>query len=306
MKFPKLNIFNMNRNGKGVRKGEDDSLTLKNMPKLFFRKLTKLLSLNFPMLPLLLIPFIEAYLYVTANTMPSQTHPAFSSLFGLNTIAQTPGVTSLLGVFGSQFGLQTYDKLRYSIAIILIFIMAIIWGWINVGATYCARGMVKGDPVFITSDFFYAVKRNFWQGLLIGIIDFVCLAVLGFDLFYFSTRGGTLVLDFMFFALCAVLIIYMFMRYYMYMILVTFNIKTIKLFKNSLIFSILGIKRNLISLLGIVAVVGLNALLILLFWSIGLAWIAIPLILPAIYLMPTIVYFKAYGTWPIIEKYMID
>ena len=300
-------LFDMNRNGRGVPKNEPKlKPTLGNLPKIFYRKFTKLLSLNFMMLPIWLLPLAEAWLYVTAPTMPSQTHGAFSSVFGIGTIAQSPAIASLQGILGFQLGLQTYDKLRYFVAGLLLIVLALIWGWINVGVTYITREMFKGEAVFIWSDFWYAVKKNLWQGLWLGLIDFFCSAMLIYDLFFFGTRGGTFGLDFMFFALCAVVLIYMFMRYYMYLILVTFNIKTLKLLKNSLIFSILGIKRNLLSFFAVFVVLLLNAALIVLFWSVGIAWVAIPLILPLIYLLPTLKFFKTYGAYPVIEKYMIN
>ena len=84
--------------------------------------------------------------------------------------------------------------------------------------------------------------------------------------------------------------------------LVTFDIKIKKIFKNALIFSVLGIGRNLMSLLGMVLIIGLNILLVLLLWPLG---IVVPLIFPLIYLLPTINLFISYGAYPVIEKYMI-
>ncbi len=87
------------------------------------------------------------------------------------------------------------------------------------------------------------------------------------------------------------------------MIIVTFDISFYKLLKNSLIFSILGIKRNLMVLLAIAVVAGLNILLALMLWPFGMQGVAV--ILPVLYLLPTITLFKAYGAYPVIEKYMI-
>lgn len=300
----KFKLFDLNRDGPGVSKDEIPLVpNLWNMPKFYFRNFTKVLSLNFPMLPVWLLPFLAAYLYVTAPSMPTETSIAFSSLLGIKTINPTPGIISLLGIHGFQLPLQTYDGVRIWVTVGIAVVFAVLWGWVNVGATYCARGMFRGDPVFIWSDFTHAVKRNLWQGLLVGVLDTVCISVLIFDFIYFSNVGGTFTLDFFYFAILGVCLIYMFMRYYIYMIIVTFDISFYKLLKNSLIFSILGIKRNLMVLLAIAVVAGLNILLALMLWPFGMQGVAV--ILPVLYLLPTITLFKAYGAYPVIEKYMI-
>ena len=84
--------------------------------------------------------------------------------------------------------------------------------------------------------------------------------------------------------------------------LVTFDIKIKKIFKNALIFSVLGIGRNLMSLLGMVLLIGLNVLLALMLWPLG---VVVPLILPLIYLLPSVNLLISYGAYPVIEKYMI-
>ncbi|MCQ2426907.1 MAG: hypothetical protein MJ137_00710 [Clostridia bacterium] len=299
----KLKLFDMNRDGKGVSKDEKPlKPTLWNLPKFYFRHFTKVLNLNFVMLPIWIIPFVLVYLYTVADSIGTQTNVVYSTLYGISVINPTPGIMSLIGVFGSQLPLQTYGPGRIIVSFALILLLAVLWGWINLGATYCARGIFRGDPVFIWSDFKYAVSRNLWQGLLIGILDFAACCILGYDLFYFAQRGGTFWLDFFFFGICGAVAIYFFMRFYIYLLLVTFDIKTGKLIKNSLIFSILGIKRNLIGLLAIFIVIALNVALVLLFWSVQFV---VPLILPIIYLLPSIVLFTVYSAYPVIDRYMI-
>ena len=77
----------------------------------------------------------------------------------------------------------------------------------------------------------------------------------------------------------------------------------LKLFKNALIFSVLGIKRNVAAFFGIVLIIGINLLLILGGLSIGLAT---PLILPLFYLLGVSGFITTYAAYPVIKKYMID
>ena len=57
----------------------------------------------------------------------------------------------------------------------------------------------------------------------------------------------------MFWSTVILFVLYFVMRYYMYVQMVTFKLKIFKIFKNSLIFALIGIKRNVVAFLGILA-----------------------------------------------------
>ncbi len=302
-KQKKFKLFDMNRDGPGVSKDEKPFVpNLINMPKFYFRNFTRVISLNFLMIPLLLIPLAVVYLFLIAPTTPSATSVIYTTVYGSHVIGESSVWATLLGSCGVQLNLPTFSPAVIWIMIALAILMAIIWGWINVGATYCTRNMLRGDPVFMTSDFFYAIKRNLWSGLLLGLLDFAIIAILVIDFVYFSRIGGTFMLDFFYFAICTLCIIYFFMRFYIYLMLITFDIKIKKIFKNALIFSVLGIGRNLMGFLGMAAVIAVNIILVMILWPMG---IVVPLIFPLIYLLPTVNLFISYGAYPVIEKYMI-
>ena len=63
---------------------------------------------------------------------------------------------------------------------------ALLFGIFNAGTTYLMRGYVRGDPVYIFSDFKYALKHNFLQSVILGIIDIVIVVLLVFDIFFWS------------------------------------------------------------------------------------------------------------------------
>lgn len=300
----KFKLFDMNRDGPGVSKDEKPFVpNLQSMPKFYFRNFTRVLSLNFLMLPLLIIPLIVVYLFIIAPTTPSETSVLYTTLYGSHLLGESSVWSTLLGAYGVQLNLPTFSPAVIWVMLGLGLLLAIIWGWVNVGATYCTRNMLKGDPVFMTSDFFYAIKRNLWSGLLLGLIDFGIIAILIFDFVYFSQIGGSFMIDFFYFAICGLCIIYFFMRFYIYLMLVTFDIKIKKIFKNALIFSVLGIGRNLMSLLGIVVLIAINIALVMVLWPMG---VVAPIILPLIYLLPSMNLLITYGAYPVIEKYMIN
>ena len=109
-------------------------------------------------------------------------------------------------------------------------------------------------------------------------------------------------LDFFFFVTVAMCILYMIMRFYIYQMLITFDLKNINIFKNALIFTALGIKRNLMALLGIMFLLLMNAGLILLLLPLG---VTVTLILPLLYLLSFLGFIQTYCAFPVIDKYMI-
>ena len=80
---------------------------------------------------------------------------------------------------------------------------------------------------------------------------------------------------------------------------ITFDIKTIKIFKNALIFVPLGIKRNALAIVWVIAIVGINVLLCILYLPLGI-------VLPLLYVLSVPSFTTAYAAYPIIQKYMID
>jgi len=101
----------------------------------------------------------------------------------------------------------------------------------------------------------------------------------------------------------ALIVLYIIFRFYIYLMAVTFDMKISKIFKNALIFIVLGIKRNIMALIGLAAVTAIAILFIVLFLPMGLG---VTLVLPFIYYLGTCGFIYTYAAYPIIEKYMIQ
>ena len=84
--------------------------------------------------------------------------------------------------------------------------------------------------------------------------------------------------------------------------MLTFDLSVRKILKNALIFTVLGIKRNLLAMLGIVLFLAIHIVLIKVFLSMG---ITIPIVLPFFYAMAIMKFITTYAAFPVIEKYMI-
>jgi uncharacterized membrane protein YesL len=81
--------------------------------------------------------------------------------------------------------------------------------------------------------------------------------------------------------------------------LITFDLKIFKLYKNAFIFAILGGKRNMLAVTGIGLAMLLNYSLLIIFLPLGI-------IAPFIILFSTGAFMGAYAAYPKIKEIMID
>lgn len=302
-KQKKFKLFDMNRDGKGVYEQESRKPTLKFFFVLLFRKFTQLLQVNLLMLGMVIPLLIIAGMYLLGSKTPSLTDSLYAPLHGMTEILPSPSLTVLTDLAGIQMELPVFSTTMNIVMIVSILFLAVTFGWQNTGSTYVLRGLFRGDAVFVFTDYFYAIKRNWKQAFFLGLMDFIFSAVLIMDFIFFFYRTGTFRMDVMYFLIFAIALIYLAMRFYLYHLLITFNLSNFKILKNSLIFSVLGIKRNVMAVLGIVLLLVIHLFFIL--WLLP-SGITIPLVLPFVYIFAIFGFMTTYAAYPIIDRYMIE
>ena len=301
---PKIRLFDINRDGKGVEKGEDTTPNLKYFFKQYARKFTKILSatmiMNVQIFPLL----IGLFLYFFANpTTPTAYYTEFPALYGISQLGGDMVNTVNTNAFLTQFGLPAYNTYVYWVIGVLAVFHIATFGLQMVGSTYLMRGLVRGDSVFIISDYFYAIKKNWKQGLVMGFVDTACIALLGFNFVYFLNVDPSGFTNFMYAMTVALILMYFVFRFYIYLILITFNIKLFKAIKNSFIFVALGLKRNFLGLMGIALLTAFAVALVILLTPLGAGFV---IVLPLVYYLGSCGFIATYAAYPVIKQYMID
>ena len=298
----KFKLFDFNREGEGVEKIDEGPKNFKNFFKFFGRKFYKLLSVNLMMIFLILPIIVSIFVYIMGPTTEAHTDVLFPTAFSAAFISQNPATDLMLNVNSFQLSIPVYNSYVYYIIAVIAVVYVITFGWQNVGSNYLLRGMVRGDAVFIISDYFYSIKKNFKQGFLIGLFDALVIFALIIDFVFFYYQPIGFGMNFMYYVIVALIFIYAVMRPYIYLQMITFDMKFKKILKNALIFTVLGIKRNIMSVLGIVAIAAVNIALIMLLAPLN---IILPLILPIFYFVATAGFISIYAAYPVIEKYMI-
>ena len=190
-KKKRFKLFDTQREGKGITK-EQANLppNLKKFFILYRRDFSRLLSVNmlfvlgnFPVF-FLLLPLSGMFSVNFATPFMSAAPLFFGVTAGAEAGMSAPQL-ALNGILGAQTGASTYLPIAYlffGLSLLTLF----TFGLVNVGTAYVLRNMIKGDPVFVWNDFWYAVKRNFKQGFLFGILDLFLLVLLPFNIFYYS------------------------------------------------------------------------------------------------------------------------
>ena len=154
----------MNRDGKGVDPGEDRTPNLKFFFKQLGRKFSKLLSLNMIMMfqALPIVAVVLLYFFATPTT-PTFVYSEYPVLYGMDFASSSAVTSTNLSVFGYQLGIPEHGAWTYWLIGAIIVVFVLTYGWQKVGAIYVPRGLVRGDSVFILSDFFYGIKKNLKQ-----------------------------------------------------------------------------------------------------------------------------------------------
>ncbi|MBQ7011029.1 MAG: DUF624 domain-containing protein [Clostridia bacterium] len=297
----KFKLFDSQREGPGVLKNERKlKYDLYSYFVRMWRNMSKLVSVN-----LLYVvgnfPLFFALIAMTGRFNISSTapnNPLFSVLHGVMLHDETPALLPLLAAMGEQTEISALGPLAlvfYALSALVIF----TFGIVNSGTAYVLRNIVSGDPVYPWSDFWYAVKRNWKQGLLFGILDALAIFILYFDMSYFWQTTGTLATNIMFYTTLVCCFVYFFMRFYIYIMLVTFDLSIFKLIKNGMIFAILGFGRNLLALIGIALISYLNLIIFSFFPSLGLA-------LPLLITLALLCYTATFVAYYKIKDIMID
>jgi uncharacterized membrane protein YesL len=166
---------------------------------------------------------------------------------------------------------------------------------ITSGLTYILRNFARQEHTFLWMDFIDTIKKNWRQSLAVGAIDFIFYFIMLFSIGFYNKLLSVnswyllpLILS------VIVTAIFTFMQFYIYLMLISFELTIKQLFKNAFILSFAGFGRNII----VTIFCGLLALGVFIFWP------ASALLIPFI-LISTFGFIIVFNIWPIIKSYLI-
>lgn len=271
-----------NRPGKGVDKNEPQKNAFFHFFELFGRKFFRLVTFNLfyfaCMLPLIIAFYnlFYSWLYQIAG-------------LGGDDVVVLPVLVDFLHI--------VYNFVPEFLHMPLVIVSLILYGPITMGYTYVLRNFVREEHAW-TSDFFTRAFSNFKQGLFFGILDAIVLVI-----FYINWNYGALMgdEDVGIFAIIirvlttVVFVYYLFMRNYNYQQAVTVNLGAGQILKNSALFGIIGLWRNIIAV-----VLSILVCLISLLLNPFVELLLVPFIMFSL-----AGFISVYCTYPIVDKYIV-
>ena len=177
-------------------------------------------------------------------------------------------------------------------------------GLASAGLTNVTRNIARDKHSFGVSDLWDTVKKNWKQALPAGIIKLVIYIVLGFDFFYFGSKGimSTIGLGI---SLC-MLFIFTVMDYFVWTLIITFKFSLKQIYRNSFKFVFINMKMNLLCFFSILLVYAANVGILLLLSSYAIMVITFEVLL-YILLFPSFRFLLVqFCTFPSIKKCIID
>lgn len=307
-KTRRFKLFDFNKDGKGISKKQAETGTgLKrffisyrnNFGKIIYVNIFMVLG-NFPLI--FLIAALSGYTKIATLTPMQDIYQNLGGFFAQEASPLSMTLFALEGVQNQALVNTPWTYVFYGLSALTIF----TFGIVNAGTAYILRNIAKGEPVFVWSDFWYAVKRNWKQALPFGVVDVIINGVLLFNiysLFQNAFASGEFFAHLLFWANIVIFVLYFVMRFYIYVQMVTFKLRIFKIIKNSLIFTLAGFKRNIVAFCGIAIIIGIEVLLVVLFNGVFISFaVAAPLAL----LFSTMAYMKVYASYYKIKEVMID
>lgn len=210
-----------------------------------------------------------------------------------------------LALFFELYFRKFWDIIKINLLFLITCIPIVTIGPALSGMTFVLRNYTREEHAFLWQDYWDAFKSNFKDSFIVGITT-ILLAGLSFFVsgFYYQRLNDSNIYYILWGISLFFMVAILFSSYYIYLMIVTLDLKLKDMVKNAIIFAFLGLKQNIFSLIGQALVVGLLvaiSILVPIQYSILLIFFLLIFLVPA-----TLTYISCFNSYPIIKKFCID
>ncbi len=191
------------------------------------------------------------------------------------------------------------------ISIIVLVASIFVTGPATAGFVYVLRNMQRREHAWVWSDFWTQYKKNFKQGTAMAAIDLICYTLLyvAFNFYMFIMpvdfpQAGTLMPNLASGVVALITVVFTWAHFYIYTMMVTFELKLSKILKNSFIFALGKVPLNIFITLVIGAILW-GCLYILMYSTLAVALIF------GVILVSLLGFIIVFSTYPTIDKLML-
>ncbi|MBR5922513.1 MAG: DUF624 domain-containing protein [Clostridia bacterium] len=209
-------------------------------------------------------------------------------------------------VFLEMFKINFWKFIPINLVFILLNLPVLTGGLASAGMTHVVRNTARDKHSFGMSDFFETIKKNWKQSLIAGIVNVLILALAFYAARFYgaaygNTHGTVWLIGFS--VTLSLLMVFTFAKFYIWTMIITFDLPLFTIYKNGIRFAFINLLRN--------ALVGILMLLTYAFYGVLIYILPGPfkiiIILLMVCTLPAYRYLMIqFVAFPAIKKYMID
>ncbi len=232
----------------------------------------------------------------------------FWKIIEVNMLLMAAFLPLILAIVVIYYFIQDYTGTALVIAGGFVVLFAVSFGSVVAGCTKILRNFSLEKPTFMMDTFFKTFRSSFRQACPMGIIDIVMAASVGSSFYVYPKMiaqireegtGGEGIYYILFVLTLSIAIVVTLMSFYAYPMIVSTDLNMKNILKNSLALSFIALKKNALTFLLTVLIMGGFALLTFLFpYIMAIFWIFIP--------TGFVAFMIVFNCYPVIQKYVIN
>ena len=290
--------------GKGVDPNAPQKRSFFRFFDIFFRKFWHFVRVNL-IYALTLIPtFVVVFVIAGIVSNGILSLPNMSEM--LNSLAQQMAESA------GDAGLAEYQRAQLIVTFdlfvrfVITYLFVVFWGMgpATAGVTYVLRNFAREEHAWIWSDFKDALKSNFKQSIVVFIIDVVVFVLLYFAITFYMQMPG--LIGALRYIIIIVTLVYTLMHFYIYPLMVTFQLSLKDLYRNSMLFALGKLPSNLLVFL-ILLLVHMGSVFAAVFFggSYSILILIVILLLEVFILLSFSAFLVNFNAYPKMKKYML-
>ena len=232
----------------------------------------------------------------------------FWKIIDINMLMAALFLPLLLAAVVIYYFIEDYTNTAMLIAAALAILFAVCFGPGIAACTKILRNFSIEKPTFLMDTFFKTFRSSFKQACPMGLIDLGMTASIISSFYVYpkiinqlreAGNGGETFYYVLFVLTLSIAIVVTLMSFYAYLMIVSTDLKMTNILKNSLALSFIALKKNVLTLLLTILIMGGFALLTYLFpFILAIFWLFIP--------TGFVAFMIVFNCYPVIQKYVIN
>ncbi len=201
-----------------------------------------------------------------------------------------------------QIYFRRFWKIAFLNLLYILFCIPIVTiGPATAGMVKVLKNFSQETHAYVFIDFWDSFKKNFKQSFIVGIVNILIVLCMAAGFIVYPTlakQSGNIIWYILFIAVASISVVLMMMNFYIFLMIVTTNIKLKDIIKNSFVLAFMEFKKNLLTVVITVTTLAISTILVIFYKNFLIFMLFGPL--------TTLGLLVCYNCYPVIKKYVID